>query len=78
MFVVLLRICTFANVQQASTARSLQHPDLDTVLQEAASVSQGTSAKLMRFASALKVHTKHQVALATSSIAKNMAASNYG
>ncbi|CAL5222539.1 g4916 [Coccomyxa viridis] len=45
---------------------------------EAAGVPQGTSAKLMRFASALKVNTKHQVALATSSVAKNMAASNYG
>ena len=41
-------------------------------------MSQGISAKLMRFASALKVNTKHQVALATSSVAKNMAASNYG
>lgn len=46
--------------------------------QDAASVSQGTSAKLMRFASALKVDTRHQVALTTSSIAKNMAVSNYG
>lgn len=46
--------------------------------QDAASVSQGTSAKLMRFASVLKLDTRHQVALTTSSIAKNMAVSNYG
>ncbi len=55
-----------------------QHSQPKLHLQEAASVSQGTSAKLMRFASALKVDTKHQVALATSCIAKNMAVANYG
>ena len=32
----------------------------------------------MRFASALTVDVKHQVALTTSAIAKNMAVANYG
>ena len=47
-------------------------------LQAAATTPQGVSAKLMRFASALAVDAKHQVALTTSAIAKNMAVANYG
>ena len=42
-------------------------------MQAAATTPQGVSAKLMRFASALAVDAKHQVALTTSAIAKNMA-----
>ncbi len=47
-------------------------------MQAAATTPQGVSAKLMRFASALAVDAKHQVALTTSAIAKNMAVANYG
>lgn len=47
-------------------------------LQGAMGVSQGASAKLMRFAAALQLDAKHHQALVQSAIARNMAVGNYG
>ena len=46
-------------------------------LQGAAAASQAGSAKLMRFAAALRLDARHQQALLQSSIARNMAIGNY-
>lgn len=48
------------------------------VQQGAARASQGASAKLMRFAAALKLEAKHRHALVQTAIARNMAIGNYG
>ncbi|CAK0749293.1 hypothetical protein CVIRNUC_001899 [Coccomyxa viridis] len=58
--------------------RAAQYLAAVKLCKAAATTPQGVSAKLMRFASALAVDAKHQVALTTSAIAKNMAVANYG
>jgi hypothetical protein len=46
--------------------------------QSAAGASQGGSARLMRFAAALRLDARHRQALLQSAIARNMAVGNYG